>query len=179
MQMPYARVGEIPLAYNGPPVADAPRGPARIGVFGPHAEQLTASLTGMMEAYGGRYRLVPIASDVPWGIASHELVKLIYDDQALGLIATGRNASHLAEQLAVKSFVPLIAVSADRGLTSINIPWVFRLPPETPIADALRCLLDAADKAGSNRGRMRETLASGELLGGKIKFNSSGEAQAR
>ena len=177
MQMPYARVGEKPVAYNGPPVADAPRGPMRIGVFGPDAEQLTAGLAGMLESYEGRYTLVPIASDVPWGKASHELVKLIYDDQALGLIATGRNASHLAEQLAVKSFVPVIAVSADQGLTSVNIPWVFRVPAETPIADALRCLLDAAEKAGANRGRLREMLGSGELLAGKVRFDSRGELQ--
>jgi len=179
MQMPYARVGEKPVAYNGPPVADAPRGPARIGVFGPNAVELTAGLSGLMEAYGGRYMLVPIASDVPWGKASHELVKLIYDDQALGLIANGRNASHLAEQLAVKSFVPMIAVSADRSLTSINIPWVFRVPPEMSVADALRCLLDAADKAGANRGRVRETLASGDLLAGKARFDSRGELKGQ
>jgi len=141
--------------------------------------EVTAGLSGLMEAYGGRYMLVAIPSDVPWGKASHELVKLIYDDQALGLIATGRNASHLAEQLAVKSFMPLIAVSADRGLTSVNIPWVFRLPAETPIADALRCLLDAAEKAGANRGRVRETLASGELLAGKVRFDSRGEIEAQ
>ena len=77
-------------------------------------------------------------SDVPWGKAPG-LVKLIYEDQALGLIATDRNASHLAEQLAVKSFVPLIAISADRNLTAVNIPWIFRLPPDTSIEDALGC----------------------------------------
>ncbi len=164
MEKPYARVGEKPVAYNGPQVPDAPRGPLRIGVFGPNAEQVTAGLVEMMAAYGGRYELVPIDSDLPWGKASQALVKVIYDGQALGLIAIGRDPSHLAEQLGVKAFVPVIALSADHDLTSVNIPWLFRLPAETPVADGVRCLLEAAEKAGANRGRVREMLASGEML---------------
>lgn len=96
-------------------------------------------------------------------------MKLIYDDQALGLISSGRNASHLAEQLAVKAFVPLIALSADRSLTSINIPWIFRLPPDASVEDALKTLLAAAEKSGPNRARLREALASG------TRFGSTGE----
>ena len=79
-----------------------------------------------------------------------DLVKLISEDHVLAIIATDRNSSHLAEQLAVKAFVPLIAISADRTLTSVNIPWVFRLPSE----------VDAAAKSGPNRAKLREHLAS-------------------
>jgi hypothetical protein len=39
-------------------------------------------------------------------------------------------------------------------------------------------MLDAAEKAGPNRGRMRERLASGALVAGKIRFDSTGEPQA-
>ncbi len=102
----------------------------------------------------GRYSLIAVPSDVPWGKASAGLVKLIYDQEVLGLIATDRNSSHLAEQFAVKSFVPLIAISADHTLTSVNIPWVFRLPAETSIEDALSRFLAAAEKSGPNRGRL-------------------------
>jgi ABC-type branched-subunit amino acid transport system substrate-binding protein len=178
MQIPYARVGEKPAAYNGPPLADIPPGPVRIGLFGPGAEQVAASLAPLLEPYAGRYVLSAVSSDVPWGKASQALVKLIYDDQVLALIATDRNSSHLAEQLAAKSFVPLIAVSADKTLTSVNLPWIFRVPADTSVRDALGCLLDAAEKAGPNRGRMREKLASGALVAGKIRFDSTGEPQA-
>jgi phosphoribosylcarboxyaminoimidazole (NCAIR) mutase len=99
-----------------------------------------------------------VSSDVPWGKASSGLVDLIYDRQVLGLIATDRNASHLAEQLAAKSFVPLIAVSDDHTLTSVNIPWIIRLPLDTPVGDALSRFLAAAEKSGPNRGRLREIL---------------------
>ncbi len=80
----------------------------------------------------------------------------------LGLIATDRNSSHLAEQLAAKSFVPLIAVSADHTLTSVNIPWVMRLPADTAIEDALSRFLAAAEKSGPNRGRLLRWLVAGE-----------------
>ncbi len=43
---------------------------------------------------------------------------------------------HLAEQIAVKSFIPVVAISSDRALTTTNIPWIFRLPEGTPIERA-------------------------------------------
>jgi branched-chain amino acid transport system substrate-binding protein len=177
MQMPYAKVGENGVHYNGPPIADAPAGPARIGLFGPGAERLAAGLASLIDRYSGRYSLVGVSSDVPWGKASNGLVRLIYEDQVLGIIATDRNSGHLAGQLASKAFVPLIAVSADHNLTSVNIPWIFRLPAELSVADALRCFIDAAERSGPNRGRLRETLASGGILAGRLRFDAKGELQ--
>jgi branched-chain amino acid transport system substrate-binding protein len=161
MDLPYARVDDHPR-YNGPAVADAPAAPIRIGIFGPDAEKDAAALAPAIAALGGRYALTPVSSDVPWGKASTALVKLIYDDHALALIASDRNSSHLAEQLAAKAFLPVVALSADRSLTSVNIPWIFRLPQETPVADVLKMLIGAAERSGANRERLRETLASGK-----------------
>jgi hypothetical protein len=172
MQAPYATVGENGVQYNGPPVADTPADAPLIAIFGPGADLAAAR-------YQGKYRVTGISSDVPWGKASAELVKLIYDGHALAILATDRDASHLAEQLGVKAFVPVVAISADRGLTAANIPWVFRLPAGTPVADALRNLVDAAEHAGANRGRLRDELASGSLFAGRMSFDSTGEPRAR
>jgi len=154
MQVPYAKVGEDGVHYNGPALADRPAGDRRIGIFGPDAERVVTRISPMLAPYHGRYTLIAVNSDVPWGKASNGLVKLIYDQEVLGLIATDRNSSHLAEQLAAKSFVPLIAVSADHTLSSVNIPWVLRLPAETSLEDALSRFLAAAEKSGPNRGRL-------------------------
>jgi branched-chain amino acid transport system substrate-binding protein len=166
MDKPYARVGEGGVPFAGPAPADAPAGPRRIALFGPHADELAASadVRRVLDSFHGRYVLAPVESEAPWGKASNELVQLIYDQQALGLIASGRSPSHLAEQLAVKSFVPLVAISADHVLTSVNIPWIFRLPAETPVAEALRVMIQAAEKAGPNRGRLRDTLAASRIF---------------
>ena len=83
-----------------------------------------------------------------------ELVKLIYDDQALAIIATDRNSSHLAEQFAVKAFMPMIAVSADRALFAANIPWIFRLPGEFNPEAAFRRL---------NRWLLRDPARTGRV----------------
>jgi ABC-type branched-subunit amino acid transport system substrate-binding protein len=160
MQIPYAKVGEDGVHYNGPPIANSPAGAIPIGIFGPNAEAVAAQMSPLLAPYHGRYGLVAVPSDVPWGKASTGLVDLIYNRQVLGLIATDRNASHLAEQLAAKSFVPLIAVSDDHTLTSVNVPWVVRLPLNTPLEDALFRFLAAAEKSGPNRGRLREILFS-------------------
>jgi len=159
MNKPYASVGEHP-EYNGPALADAPAGPVRIGIFGPDAERQVAALSPELAAYGNRYQLSAISSEAPWGKASNALVKLIYEDQALVLLAGDRNSSHLAEQLAVKAFLPVVSLSADRTLTSVNIPWIFRLPRETSMSEALRLVIGAAERSGPNRQRLRDELAN-------------------
>jgi hypothetical protein len=117
---------------------------------------------------------VPVRSDVPWGKASAALVEAMQDARLIGVIATDRNSSHLAEQIGVKSFIPVVAISSDRSLTSVNIPWIFRLPADTPLDQAVRCLLEASGKAGPNRGRVRDLLASGTSVAG-IRFDAAGE----
>ncbi len=160
MQASYATVGENGVPYNGPPVESAPAGPVRIAVFGPGADAVAASLGPVAASYGRGYELAAVPSDVPWGKASTDLVRRIYDDRALAILATDRNSSHLAEQLAVKAFIPVVAISADRALTGVNIPWIFRLPAGTDPASALRTLLDAASRSGANRAALRDALAS-------------------
>jgi hypothetical protein len=92
----------------------------------------------------------------------------------LALIVLDRASSHLAEQIAVKSFVAVVAIFSDRALTSTNIPWIFRLPKGTPLAPALASLSAAIEQAGPNRASIQEWLASGKPLAG-VRFQSSGE----
>lgn len=167
MDKPYARVGEDGVAFSGPETTPA-EGELKIGLFGPGAQSAASSL----DVPG--YRVVGVSSDVPWGKASDELVKLIYDPGLIGLIATDRASAHLAEQLAVKTFVPVIAISPDRALTSANIPWIFRLEAGSSVEDAIGCLTAAASGAGPNRGKIRDALASGNPIGA-FAFASNGE----
>jgi len=176
---PYARVGEDGVSYLGPALSDQPTGDLRIGVFGPHAEDIVKSdeIVRALSEIGGAGRwltLVPISSQLSWGKASSELVKSVYDDHVLAVIALDRNSSHLAEQVGVKAFVPVIAIASDRTLTSTNIPWIFRLPTGTRLLQALRCLGAAIEQAGSNRAGIREALASGKMMAG-VRFESTGE----
>jgi len=167
MEKPYATVGENGVPYVGPDIPDAAGPERKIGVFGPGADKLAIAADG--------YKLVGIPSDVPWGKASTELVKLVYDPSVIGLVAVGREASHLAEQIAVKTFLPVVAISSDRALTSTNVPWIFRVGADVPVADAVRCLTAGADRAGPNRLRIRDLLASGSPVAEKFAFASNGE----
>jgi len=94
----------------------------------------------------------------------------------LALIALDRASSHLAEQIGVKAFVPVVALSSDRALTSTNIPWIFRLPEGTPVAQAVKCLHAAIAQSGPSRSSVREVLASGKIVGG-VRFDSTGEVR--
>jgi phosphoribosylcarboxyaminoimidazole (NCAIR) mutase len=101
-------------------------------------------------------------------------VNAVYQQHALAVIALDRASSHLAEQIAVKSFVPVVAISSDRALTSTNIPWIFRLPEGSSVQQAIATVSEAIQSAGPNRSAIRDVLASGKAVAG-VRFESTGE----
>jgi branched-chain amino acid transport system substrate-binding protein len=180
MEKAYARVGEDGVQYAGPTIADQSGGNLNLAVFGPKADELvhSAAISALLNELNRNatrhISLVGISSDVQWGKASSALVQALYDQHAIGIIATNRNSSHLAEQLGVKNFVPVIAISSDRSLTSTNIPWIFRLPENSSPEQAIRCFSEAINQAGGNREKIRDVLASGNAIAG-LSFQSTGE----
>jgi len=179
---PYARVGEDGVNYAGPRPADPAPGPVHVVLFGPHAKEVAGSpelLASLREGAGEReWTLLPVDSEQNWGAASTQLVHALMDEHALAIIALDRNSSHLSVQLALKSFVPVVAVSDDKSLTSANIPWIFRLAAGSAPADALRLLRRAAAQGGTNPQQMRDVLASGGTIAG-VAFQPTGEARLR
>jgi branched-chain amino acid transport system substrate-binding protein len=131
-----------------------------------------ASLNDLKQA-GQNVSLLAIDSNVSWGKASTALVDAVFNQHASSIIALDRDSSHLAEQIGTKAFVPVIAISSDRMLTSANTPWIFRLPPQTKLEQAVRLVTGAAGHGGS-RERIRASLASGVAIDG-MSFQLSGE----
>jgi branched-chain amino acid transport system substrate-binding protein len=174
--IPYARVGEDGLDYAGPHRADVSS--IQVIVFGPNAGEVAASadIQKVLSATNPAesWHLVPIESKQNWGAASTQLVRALMDQHALAVVALDRDAAHLSEQLALKAFVPVIALSGDRALTSTNVPWIFRLGQQVPAAKAIELLRLAVAKSGANPERLRDVLASGEAIDG-IAFVSTGE----
>jgi len=176
---PYARVGEDGVDYAGPHRSDIPAGPVRVVLFGPRAAEIARSPELVAElastaANGREWTLLPVASDQNWGAASTQLVHALMDQHALAIVALDRDAAHLSEQLALKAFVPVLALTSDKSLTSTNVPWIFRLPAATTPVSALRLLQAAAAHSGVNPERLRAMLASGDPLSG-VAFLPTGE----
>lgn len=111
----------------------------RIGLFAPDTgdASMGARLAIELRNAGGGLRGTPLRlverwSDDPWRGGAREMVRLVYEDSVWAVLGsvTG-DATHVAEQVATKARVPLLApVSADPTLTYIRIPWIFRLPPD-------------------------------------------------
>jgi hypothetical protein len=155
----------------------------QVVLFGPRAAEVAQS-AGVLAALaagtakGREWKLLPVESGQNWGAASTQLVHALMDEHALAILALDRDASHLAEQLALKSFVPVVALSGDKSLTSTNIPWIFRMAAETTPAAAVRLLETAAVRSGPNPERLRDVLASGETSAG-VAFLPTGEPLAQ
>lgn len=175
---PYAQVGEDQVAYDGPRRPNVPPGPMRVVVFGPRAVQLAQSGDVVQELDSSRWKIVPVESDQNWGVASTQLVHALMEEHALAIVALDRNAAHLAEQLSLKAFVPVIALAGDRSLTSTNVPWIFRMPASMGAASAMRVLRLAEERSGPNPERLRDVLASGNDLAG-IAFLDTGEPKSK
>ena len=180
---PYARVGEDGVDYAGPRDADVPAGPVQVVLFGPGARGIAQSPELLAElraeaANGRAWALLPVESAQNWGAASTQLVQALMNEHPLAIVALDRDASHLSEQLALKTFVPVIALSDDKSLTAANIPWIFRLPAGTAPATALRLLHQAAERSGANPERVRDVLASGKTVSG-IAFRPTGEPSSK
>jgi ABC-type branched-subunit amino acid transport system substrate-binding protein len=181
MEKPYAQVGEGGVQYVGPSTLDQSASDLRLGIFGPRADEVVrspeiAKLLSALTANGQKVSLVAVSSEAAWGKASNDLVNAVYQDHVLALISLDRASSHLAEQIAVKSFVPVVAISSDHALTTTNIPWIFRLPEGTSPEQAVKSLSAAIAQAGPNRSSVREVLASGKSLAG-VRFASTGEVK--
>ncbi|HTW49562.1 MAG TPA: ABC transporter substrate-binding protein [Acidobacteriaceae bacterium] len=171
---PYARVGEDGVDYAGPHQADVPAGAVKIVLFGPHAFEAAQSQAVRSALGEQQWAALPVASDQNWGAATTQLVHALEDEHALGVVALDRDSAHLAEQLSLKAFVPVVALADDRALTSTNVPWIFRLPAGTDPAEAIRLLGAAARVSGNNPERLRAVLASGSELAG-VRFAPTGE----
>jgi len=133
------------VSYAGPgrePACDLPGDRVTIGVIlplrGAHEAAGRALLEGAQMALdeepasplpGGR-RLVLAARDEsgPWGQASSEIVRLIFEDHAVAVVTSqDGDITHQAEQVATKIGVPVLTLSSDATTTEINLPWIFRL----------------------------------------------------
>jgi branched-chain amino acid transport system substrate-binding protein len=171
---PYARVGEDGVDYAGPHQDNVPAGMVKIVLFGPHAADAAQALAVRGALDNEQWTALPVASDQNWGAATTQLVHALEDGHPLAVVALDRDAAHLAEQLSLKAFVPVVALADDRALTSTNVPWIFRLPAGTDPAQAVRLLGAAARAGGNNPERLRAVLASGAELAG-VRFRQTGE----
>jgi branched-chain amino acid transport system substrate-binding protein len=176
---PYASIGDDPAGFSGPRTASTAAGPIRVVIFGPHAgeiansEEIAAELRAKSEQ-GRQWALLAVDSEQNWGAASTQLVHALMDEHSIAVIALDRKSSHLAEQLALKAFVPVVALSDDETLTSVNVPWIFRLPQRTKTTSALHMLKAAVAHAGPDPEKLRDLLASGESISG-VAFLPNGE----
>ena len=182
-QSPYARVGEDGVSFAGPRQADIPAGQGKIVLFGPHAEEVAASAAVRAalreDGAGGSspaLSLEAVESGQNWGKATTELVRALMEEHPLAVVALDRDCAHLAEQLSLKVFVPVVALADDAALTSTNVPWIFRLPANAGAAEAVRVVAEAARRSGANPEKLRDVLASGTMLAG-VRFEETGEPE--
>ena len=176
--VPYASLSAEDLHHAEPHPAGAESKQMHVVLFGPGAAQVAQSAS-MQEAArasqnGQSWIIDPVESSQNWGAASTQFAQALMDHHAVAVIALDRDTSHLAAQLALKCFVPVVALSDDTTLTSANVPWVFRLTAKTEPAAALRMLEEAASRGAGDPWRIRDLLASGNAVAG-LSFLPTGE----
>jgi len=80
---------------------------------------------------GVPFRLVRRWARDPWAAGSKEMINLVYRDHVWAVIAFKDGAGHIAQQIAAKAYIPVIApITSEPSLTRARVPWIFRLPPD-------------------------------------------------
>jgi ABC-type branched-subunit amino acid transport system substrate-binding protein len=80
---------------------------------------------------GVKFNLVQRWAADPWAAGSREVIRLVYEDRVWAVIGYKDGAGHIAQQIAAKAHVPVIApLSSSSSLTLAGVPWIFRLPPD-------------------------------------------------
>lgn len=174
---PYASLEQEESHHNEPHSPQPALGGVRVILFGPDAPALAQSpqlKTALQTSAGQEWIVEPIESVQNWGTASTQLVHALLEGHAAAIVAVGRDSSHLAAQMALKCFVPVLAISDDKTLTGANVPWVFRLPESTAPANAVALLQQTSARVGVDPWKLRDALASGTEIAG-ISFAHTGE----
>ena len=169
---PYARVGEGGVEYHGPARTAIPAGRATVIVFG--AGAATISTKSLPTAA----RIVAIdtgQTGSAWGAATSALVEALSRGNVLAIVALDRDSAHLAEQLSLKKFVPVLALADDRALTSTNIPWIFRLPAQTERPRRCACWRRPSRRAAA----IRRSCATYSRRDGCWRVCGSGRRESR
>jgi branched-chain amino acid transport system substrate-binding protein len=173
--VPYARVGEEGVSYNGPHDGALPTTEPRMILFGPHASEVARSNELLNQTTGEKeFKLLAVDSDQSWGKASTQLVQALMDEHPLAILALDRNSAHLSMQLALKCFVPVLAISSDKTLTSTNVPWIFRASEGSTVESSLQLLRMAYSQGATTPDSLRTLLASGKSVDGQA-FLTTGE----
>jgi ABC-type branched-subunit amino acid transport system substrate-binding protein len=173
--LPYARVGEEGVSYYGPQNTEWVK--PRVIVFGPHASQIVQSdevTKAIQSGVEPAFELVGIDSEQNWGKSSAQLVQALTEEHAYAILALDRDSAHLSMQLALKCFVPVLALSSDTSLTSTNVPWIFRQGEGTTAQSAIHLLLTAYTQGAKTPDSLRLMLASGNAINGQ-SFLATGE----
>lgn len=152
---PYKTMLDDGVAFTGTETLEGAQGEDeyRIGVFAPDDDDHPVGrdlvrgvslAVGQANAAGGingkPLRVVRRWAADPWGAGSKEVVRMAFDDQVWAIIGgPDGEATHVAQQVATKAHLPLIApVSSDPSLTHTRVPWIYRLPPDDRVqAEAL------------------------------------------
>jgi ABC-type branched-subunit amino acid transport system substrate-binding protein len=122
-----ATLDSIDIGLFAPPEADHPAA----GDFIRGAELAVEQANAGGGFRGVPFRLVRRWAGQPWAAGSKEVIRLVYQDKVWVIVAFRGGAGHIAQQIAAKAYVPVIApLSSAVSLTSTGVSWIFRLPPD-------------------------------------------------
>ncbi len=181
-QEPYKRMLDEPTSFAG--VEDKTHNtgiePITIGLFVPsspndeigravfQAAQLVIKKANLAGGYNGvPFKLAHRWTERPWTAGPSEILKLVYQDKAVAIITSLSTESHIAAQIAAKSYIPIISVaSSDATLTQARVPWIFRLPPDD--LNQAKTLLKACIKNNSCQAGLISTTDQDSRIGADI-----------
>ena len=154
---------DIPLGFFLPSTKDDPDDIIAKSIL-EAANQLVEKANAEGGYHGIPFTVVHRTADSPWKGGASEILKLIYEDNAVIIFTSLSAESHLAAQIAAKAYIPLISIaSGDATINQARLPWVFRLLPGNTLQ--ARVLLSHCSKAAHKKIGVISTTDQDSRLG--------------
>jgi ABC-type branched-subunit amino acid transport system substrate-binding protein len=153
----------IPLGFFLPSVKDDPNDIIAKSIL-EAANQLVEKANAEGGYYGIPFTVVHRTAESPWKGGPSEILKLIYEDNAVIIFTSLSAESHIAAQIAAKAYIPVISIaSGDATINQARLPWVFRLLPDNTLQ--ARVLLSHCSKAAHKKIGVISTTDQDSRLG--------------
>lgn len=153
----------IPLGFFLPSTKDDPDEIIAKSIL-EAAHQLVENANAEGGYHGIPFTVVHRTAESPWKGGASEILKLIYEDNAVIIFTSLSAESHIAAQIAAKAYIPLISIaSGDATINQARLPWVFRLLPSNTLQ--ARVLLSHSSKAAHKKLGVISTTDQDSRLG--------------
>src|SRR5271166_390158 len=119
-----SEVSDVAISFLGPIENHKDQA---LGLSMLHGARMAVDEANQRGGYGGKpFRLIVHNDGALWGSSSNEIVKMVYDDKAWGMLGSiSGDSTHIALRVSLRAELPMVnSAATDPTIPETIIPWI-------------------------------------------------------